>query len=230
MMENFAFWIAIAIAAFVLHRVLSRRFVGPQATVRGLLRRYHVFEKSGLPEVECLFRLLSTRRGWKRMPERFLMELVARLDSKENVMRFISLAEGYGFDRRNLPEIARKEDMEAAMGETASVLGKLGYQLQNESRFKEAEFVQKLALRLQPNQYFTTLPLAVTYYRTRRYSEAAPLFKRGLAHFEKREQAASPAEPSFPVPDWLAGESKMKALRASCQKMYEACLKKRKKG
>ena len=228
-MENFAFWIALAIGAFLLHRVLSRRFVGPQATVRGLLRRYHVFEKAGLPEVECLFRLFSTRRGWKRMPERFLMELVARLDSRENVMRFISLAEGYGFDRKSLPEIARKEDMEAAMSETASVLGKLGRQLQEEGRYKEAEFVQKLALRLQPNQYFTTLPLAVTYYRMQRYSEAAPLFRRGLAHFEKWDQEAAPAGLAFPVPDWLAGESKLKALRASCQNMYEACLKKRKK-
>lgn len=228
-METFAFLIIALFGAVVFYRWLSGRFATPKAIVRSLLRRYHMLEKTGLPEVECLFRLVSTRRGWKKLPERFLMELVARLDSKEDVMRFVSLAEGYRLDRTHLPGLAGKEPVDDAMTKVAGLLGRQGNQLQAEGRLKQAEFVQRLALRLQPNKYFTTLPLAATYYEMERYSEALPLFEQGLAQLRRLEGGFA-AEKSVPAEaDWLGPDSKISEMKESCQKMYQVCVKRKRK-
>lgn len=229
-MDNFFLWILVSLAIITIYRKLSRRVLTPKARVTALLRRYHVFEKAGLPEQEAILRVLVTRSGWKNLPPPFLTEVVSRLGSKEDVFRFVSLAEGYGYNQKHLPDIAKKEDMEEAMAEIACLLGKLGNRLQDEGRFKEAEFVQKLALRLQPNQYFTNLPLAVTYYRMEQYAEAARLFKRGLAQFEKFEKEARPAEQITEAAGWLGADGNLGELKVSYRNMYEACLKAKRAG
>jgi len=192
--------------------------------VAALLRHYQTFAKTGLPEGECLFRIMAMRSGWKSLPHDYLRELVVRLGSKEDVIRFISLAEDYGYVKQRFPGIAQKGDLDRGMAEVACLLARLGYQLQQEGRLKEAEFVQKLALPLGPDRYFTNLPLAATYYETGRYGEARPLFERGLAHLEKFLRQGNASEPFSPAaclgPDADAGK-----LRASYLGKYDECLK-----
>ena len=115
-MENLMFWIVVVLATFTVYRLLSRRVVTPKARVTAMLTRYRALEKTGLSEQECLLQLVATRRNWKGLPHRFLGELVSRLCSKEDVMRFISVSEGYGYHREHYPEIATRIDLEVVMG------------------------------------------------------------------------------------------------------------------
>jgi hypothetical protein len=149
--------------------------------VRALLRRHHAFQRRGLSERDSLYRLLTSRGGWRNLPAELVADLVVRLESKEDVFRFVSLAEEHRFHVVQLPGITRSRDREAAMREIALWLAEFGTRLQTEARYKEAEFVQKLAVRLQPEEDFTLLPLAATYYKMERYADAAALFRQGLA-------------------------------------------------
>ncbi|MGH7928493.1 MAG: hypothetical protein ACREQV_11935, partial [Candidatus Binatia bacterium] len=174
-MESVVFWFIVLFAGITIYRLLSHRMANPKARVTLMLKRYRSFAGTGLSEAESLFRLMATRSGWKNLPHGFLREVIARLRSKEDVIRFISLAEDCGHVKERFPSIARKGDPDEAMAEVACLLARFGYQLQQEGCLKEAEFVQKLALPLCPECYFATLPLAATYYETGRYSEARPL-------------------------------------------------------
>jgi len=195
-MESGLFLLGLLIVLFTLYRLVSRKLGTPQATVRMLLRRYHAFERLGLREQDCLYRILTNRSGWRNLPPAFIAGLVACLNTKENVFRFITLAEEHRFNRKQLQAIASNPDREQAMREVALWLGEFGDRLQAENRLKEAEFVQMLALGLQPDQYFTQLPLAATYYKMERYADAAPLFKQGLARLEDSSDGASPLKES----------------------------------
>jgi hypothetical protein len=188
-----------------------------------MLRQYRSFATTGLAEAESLFRLVATRKGRRELPHRFLRELVSRLGNKEDVIRFISLAEDCGHVNERFPSIAREGDLNHAMAEVACLLARFGYQLQQEGRLKEAEFVQKLALPLGPDCYFTSLPLAATYYETGRYREARLLFERGLAQLDKiNERHAAGA---FSPGRCLAPEAELGNLRGAYRGKYEACLK-----
>ena len=101
-MENFMLWVVVLLAAITVYRLLSRRAVSPKARVAAMLRRYRALERTGLSEQECLLQLLATRRDWKGLPHRFLAELVSRFRSKEDVMRFVSVSEDYGYQTRSL--------------------------------------------------------------------------------------------------------------------------------
>lgn len=221
-MENLFFWVLLLFAAITLYRLLSRRLVTPKARVAAMLRQYRALERMGLSEQECLLRLLLSRRSWKRLPQRFLAEIVSRLRSKEDVMRFVSVSEDYRYHLEHFPDIAKEIDLEAAMAEIACLFARFGVRLQAEGSLKEAEFVQKLALRLQANQYFTNLPLAATYHEAGRYSDALPLFERGLAqlkNFETNEQSvSSPAA-------CLGHDAEIRKLGNHYREMYRACLK-----
>jgi hypothetical protein len=224
-MENVMFWIVVVLATFTMYRLLSRRAVSPKARVTAMLRRYRVLERTGLSEQECLLQLLATRRDWQRLPHRFLAEVVSRLGSKEDVMRFVSVSEDYGYHRDHYPEIAKRADLEAAMAEVACLFARFGFQLQTEGRYKEAEFVQKLALRLQPNQYFTNLPLAATYHETGRHEDALPLFRQGLARFQDVENNTNAVAPALSPAKCLGPDLEIRNLRNRYRKMYEACVK-----
>jgi tetratricopeptide (TPR) repeat protein len=224
-MENLMLWIVALLAAITVYRLLSRRVVTPKARVAAMLRRYRSLERTGLSEQECLLQLLATRRDWKRLPHRFLAELVSRFRSKEDVMRFVSVSEDYGYHRDHYPEIATRIDLEAAMAEIACLFARFGFQLQTEERYREAEFVQKLALRLQPNQYFTNLPLAATYHETGRHNDALPLFQQGLARFRDFEENIKAVEPVLSPAKCLGPDVEVRKLRDRYRKMYEACLK-----
>jgi len=211
-------WLLLVFLAvmFAAYRLATRRLAGPQTIVHDLLRHYHAFEGAGHSEQERLLRVLMQRRGWNKMPHPFLVEVVKRLRTKEDVFRFVSVVEGYQFDRKQLPAIARKPDPEAALREVAEWLTDFGGRMQRENRFKEAEFVQKLALALQPDRYTTRLPLAVTYYRMGRYAEAIPLFEQGLSQLKtSADRGASLTGP---------GEN-AKELTANYEEMYETSLK-----
>jgi tetratricopeptide (TPR) repeat protein len=224
-MENFMVWIVALFAAITVYRLLSRRALSPKARVAAMLRRYRALERTGLSEQECLLQLLATRRDWKGLPHRFLAELVSRFRSKEDLMRFVSVSEDYGYYRDQYPKIATRIDLEAAMAEVACLFARFGFRLQTEERYKEAEFVQKLALRLQPNQYFTNLPLAATYHETGRHDDALPLFEQGLARFQDFEKNINTVEPALSPEKCLGPEVEMRKLRNRYRKMYEACLK-----
>ena len=224
-MESILVWFVVLFAAMTIYRLLSRRAATPKAKVTAMLRRYGAFAKSGLTEAECLFRLMATRSGWKDLPYGFLRELVARLVTKEDVMRFISLAEDCGHVKQRFPGIARNVDLNQAMAEVAFLLAHFGYQLQKEGRLKEAEFVQKLALPLGPDRYFTNLPLAATYHDTGRYADARPLFERGLTQLEKLADGPGGDARPFAPTTCLGADADAIKLRASYQGKYEACLR-----
>ena len=224
-MENLMFWLVVVLATIAVYRLLSRRVMTPKARVTGMLRRYRALERTGLSEQECLLQLLAIRRDWKRLPHRFLAELISRLRSQEDVMRFVSVSEDYGYHRDHYPEIATRIDLEMAMAEVACLFARFGFQLQTEGRYREAEFVQKLALRLQPNQYFTTLPLAATYHETGRHDDALPLFRQGLDRFQDFENNANAVAPALSPAKCLAPDVEIGNLRNRYRKMYEACVK-----
>jgi tetratricopeptide (TPR) repeat protein len=224
-MENFMVWIVALFAAITVYRLLSRRALSPKARVAAMLRRYRALERTGLSEQECLLQLLATRRDWKGLPHRFLAELVSRFRSKEDLMRFVSVSEDYGYYRDQYPKIATRIDLEAAMAEVACLFARFGFRLQTEERYREAEFVQKLALRLQPNQYFTNLPLAATYHETGRHDDALPLFEQGLARFQDFEKNINTVEPALSPEKCLGPDVEIRRLRNRYRKMYEACLK-----
>jgi tetratricopeptide (TPR) repeat protein len=219
------FWVLVFFAAFTLYRLISRRATTPKARVTAMLRQYHAFEKTGLSEQECLLRLLAARRGWKNLPHRFLGEIVSRLRSKEDVMRFVSVSEDYRYNQERYPGLAAHTDLDEAMAEIACLWAKFGYGLQANGRLKEAEFVQKLALGLQPDRYFTNLPLAATYCETGRYTDALPLFEQGLAQLEKFNKSPDPEKQQWSLAKCLDPDADGKKLRNGYKKMYETCLK-----
>jgi tetratricopeptide (TPR) repeat protein len=224
-MDSLTFWIVVFFAGITLYRMLSQRVVTPKTRVTAMLRQYRALEKSGLSEPECLLQLLATRKDWKRLPHRFLAEVISRFRSKEDVMRFVSVSEDYGYHRDHYPEIGKKIDLEAAMAEVACLFARFGFRLQEEGRYKEAEFVQKLALQLQPDQYFTNLPLAATYHETGRHGEALPLFEQGLARYQDLEKNTKPADSTLSPTNCLGSDVEIGKLRNRYRKMYEACRK-----
>ena len=224
-MDSMVFWVLVFFGAFTLYRLISRRATTPKGRVTAMLRQYHGFEKTGLSEQECLLRLLVTRRGWKNLPHRFLSAVVSRLRSKEDVMRFISVSEDYSYNLAYYPALADRTDLEEALAEIACLWAKFGYELQANGRLKEAEFVQKLALRLQPDRYFTNLPLAATYYETGRYTDALPLFEQGLAELENVNKGDDPGKQQWSPAKCLDPDVDARKLRNGYKKMYETCLK-----
>jgi tetratricopeptide (TPR) repeat protein len=224
-MNNWFFVIVVFAAAVGIYRLVSRARMTPKARVSALLRRYRVLERAGLSEQACLLQLLATRKDWKRLPHPFLAEIVSRFAGKEDVMRFVSVSEDYHYHRDHYPSLAAKSDLEAAMGGITCLFSRFGFQLQEQGRYKEAEFVQQLALRLQPDQYFTNLPLAANYHETGRHADALPLFERGLAQVQDFEKNAEPAALEFSPAKCLGTDTKIRTLRNRYKKMYEACLK-----
>ena len=217
-MEIALFLIALAIVALAVYKLMLRRLGTPQATVRALLRNYHSLARSGLDEQEILLQILVGRSGWKDLPPALLGEIVARLKSKENLFRFLSLAEGYRFDKQELPPIAAKNHVQESIREIAIWLVDFGARMQRQNRLKEAEFVQKLALDFEPNQHFTKLPLAMTYYKMEKYTDAIPLFEAGLADLDKHA-----AEPT--IMTILGAGGGPSETRAIYEDAYRACLK-----
>ena len=224
-MESVVFWFIVLLGGITIYRLLARRMATPKARVTLMLRRYRNFARTGLSEAESLFRVVVTRSGWKDLPHGFLRELIARLKSKEDVIRFISLAEDCGHVTQRFPGIAQKGNIDEAIAEVACLLARFGYELQQEGRWKEAEFVQRLALPLCPECYFTTLPLAATYYETGRYGEARPLFERGLEHLEKLTGADGATAQSFSPARCLAPHVELAGLRGAYRGKYDACLR-----
>jgi hypothetical protein len=223
-MDNLVFWMLSLFAAVTFYRLWIRRAASPKARVTAMLRRYRALEKSGLGEQEALLQLLANRAEWKKLPTGFLAELVSRFQTKEDLMRFISVSEDSDYPRTHYREFAAL-GLAAAMAETACLFSSFGFRLQTTGRYKEAEFVQKLALRLQPDQYFTTLPLAATYHETGRHAEAVPLFEHGLAKVRDGTSDRDHGALSFPPSKCLASDADLRVLRGRYKKMYEASLK-----
>jgi tetratricopeptide (TPR) repeat protein len=224
-MDNPMFWLISLIAGIIIYRLLARRPATPKARVTAMLRRYRALERTGLSERDCLLQLLATRKGWEKLSHRFLVAIVSRLGSKEDVMRFISLSEDHGYHRDCYPELATKVDLDTAIAGIACLFSRFGFRLQTEGRYKEAEFVQKLALRLQPDEYFTILPLAATYHETGRHADALPLFEQGLARAKEFDQKPDPVKTEFTPAKCLTAEAELTKLRNRYNKMYQACLK-----
>jgi tetratricopeptide (TPR) repeat protein len=111
------------------------------------------------------------------------------------------------------------------MSEIACLFARFGFRLQKDSRYKEAEFVQKLALRLQPQEYFTKLPLAETYHASGRHLDALPLFEQGLANFEEFEKNHRSGDGKFFPAKCLGVELEIGEFRSRYRNLYEACRK-----
>jgi hypothetical protein len=80
-------------------------------------------------------------------------------------------------------------------------------------------------LQLQPDQYFTNLPLAATYHETGRHGEALPLFEQGLARYQDLEKNTKPADSTLSPTNCLGSDVEIGKLRNRYRKMYEACRK-----
>jgi hypothetical protein len=223
-MESVLVWFVVLFAGLTIYRFLSRRAATPEVRVAAMLRRYSLFARMGFSEPDILFRILVSRNQWKNLPHEFLRELVRRLKTKEDVLRFISLAEDCGHVKQRFPAIARNPDLEHAMAEVACLLARFGCELQNQGRLKEAEFVQRLALPLGPDRYFTTLPLAATYYDTGRYRDARPLFERGLAQLEQLVHDRA-VDGRFAPTACLGMDSDVVRVRAAYLGKYQECLR-----
>ena len=224
-MDNPMFWLISLIAGIIIYRVLARRQLTPKARVTAMLRRYRALERTGLSERDCLLQLLATRNGWEKLPHRFLVAMVSRLGSKEDVMRFISLSEDYGYHRDRYSELATRVDLDTAIAEIACLFSRFGFRLHAQARYKEAEFVQKLTLRLHPDAYFTTLPLAATYHETGRYADALPLFRQGFSHLQRFNTDIASGKGRFSPAECLAPSEETEKLWQGYREMYEACLK-----
>ena len=208
----------------MLYRYLRRRNATPQQRVAAMLRQYDGFAREGLSEREALLRILLSRSGWQKLPPDFLSDLVNRLGSKEAALRFVSLAEDCGYTKHQLPSIVNHSPAGDRMERLACVLSRFGYQLQSDQQFKEAEFVQKLALALGPDCYFTSLPLAITYHQTGRCAEARPLFERGVAQLHAAGENPS-ASGRFTLADCFGDGVEATRLRALWLEMYDQCVK-----
>ena len=224
-MDPLTFWIVLFFAVIAFYRIWSRNVGTPKGRVTAMIRRYRALERTGLTEQECLLKLLETRRGWKTLPPRFLLEVVCRLSSKEDLFRFVSVSEEYRYLREHYPNIAKKIDLEEAMVEVACLFAEFGYRLQGEGRLKEAEFLQKLALRLQPHQYFTNLPLAATYHELGRDADALPFFEKGMAQFEKCAEDTVPRDSIVPPAKCLGADVELGKLQKRYRKMFAQCRK-----
>ena len=212
------------IAALVLYRYLRQRNATPRQRVAAMLRQYEAFARDGLSEREALLRILLSRTDWQKLPVDFLADLVGRLASKEAALRFVSLAEDCGYTKDQIPAIVSHSSAGDRMERVACLLSRFGYQLQSDRRFKEAEFVQKLALALGPDCYFTNLPLAITYHRTGRCTEARPLFERGLTQLHTAGETVS-ASGRFSLADCFGDGVDATGLRALWLEMYYQCVK-----
>jgi hypothetical protein len=224
-MDNPMFWLISLFAGIIIYRLLKRRHATPKARVTAMLRRYRALERTGLPERDCLLQLLATRKGWEKLPHRFLVAIVSQLSSKEDVMRFVSLSEDHGYHRDRYPELATRVDLDTAIAEIACLFSRFGFRLHAQGRYKEAEFVQKLALRLHPDAYFTTLPLAATYHEIGRYADALPLFKQGFSQLRRFNADTGSVKPRFSPANCLAPDGEPEKLWKKYREMYEACLK-----
>jgi hypothetical protein len=224
-MENPMFWLISLIAGITIYRLLPPRQLTPKARVAGMLRRYRALEKTGLSERDSLLQLLLTRKDWEKLPHRFLAAIVCRLSCKEDVMRFISLSEDYAYHRDPYPTLAKRIDLDTAMAEIACLFSRFGFRLHAQARYKEAEFVQKLTLRLQPDAYFATLPLAATYHETGRYPDALPLFKQGFSQLQVFQANVGSDKRQLSPANCLAPDEEPEKLWQKYREMYEACLK-----
>lgn len=222
-MDPLTFSIVFFFAALTFYRLWARHVGTPKGRVTAMLKRYRALERTGLTEQECLLKLLETRRGWKNLPSRFLLEIVSRLRSKEDLFRFLSVSEEYRYLREHYPDLAKKIDLEAAMVEVACLFAEFGYRLQGQGRLKEAEFVQKLALKLQPHQYFTNLPLAATYHELGRDADALPLFEKGMAHFEKCAEGTARTDDLVSPAKCLGADVEISKLQKRYRKLFAQC-------
>ncbi len=218
-------WIGIFILLVVIFVWFLRTFGSPKATANTLLKEYDAFERSGVSEQDRLFKLLATRGSWKDLPSPFLHELASRLGNKENVIQFVVLSERHQFDQLHYPRLAADDDPKNSMLGLAALLSSLGNTLQNQGKLGDAEFVQLLALRIQPSQHFTMLPLAVTYYRMGRYSDAVPLFEHGLSLLEEFEKKTEWMEQLSMPADLFGSKADIEELGVAYRNMYDVCVK-----
>jgi len=147
-MNGYLFLIGAIVLIAGLFIWFLRKFSSPEMTAQTLLKKYDVFERYGIPESERLFQLLATRGGWKTLPNAFLQDLTSRLDTKEDVIKFVVVSERYRIDRTHFPSLAAKGEPELAMQNVAVLLASLGNKLERQGQLGEARLVQLLALRI----------------------------------------------------------------------------------
>lgn len=130
-----------------------------------------------MPENERLFKMFHTRPGWRSLPTEFLRELVERLGTKEDVIKFVIFAERYGLLTSNFKAIAdwAEADPKFAVDQAAVTLTSLGNHLGGQGNFGEAEPVFKSALRINPEWPGALYGLALVYYNAGRYGDAIPV-------------------------------------------------------
>lgn len=209
-------------AALGFYRYFRQRNATPQQRVASLLRDFNAAAKGASSEHEAMLSILLHRRGWKELPMEFLGEMIRRLKHKEAFLQFVTLAEDRGYLKEQLPAIAMGRAASERIDRVACLLARFGYELQSQDRFKEAEFVQKLALALGPDCPFTNLPLAATYFAIGRFSEARPLFDLGLNALTKRSAVNAQAE-GLDLGACLGGDIDSVRLEQRYREMAEQC-------
>ncbi len=227
--------ILLCILGYLVFLLSSYLMYGTVNTMEQTRRMYDLemgrLEQSGISESERAFVMLARRPGWQTLPKEFLREITTRLSSKEDVVRFIVISEAHRLERTHFPRIAADSSPEHAAFSVAMLLGSLGNKLLGEGQLGDAENAQSLALRLQPDNPGTMLPLAATYYTTGRYAEAIPLFERGLPLFSSEQEKSDKLFdffehfPAIPREELFGSPSDMVQLEQVYREMYEDCLR-----
>ena len=218
----------------ILIWLFLHKFGGRGATRDSMHSKYEMLLEEGLPERECLFRLLSTRTGWKKLPQGFLQELSGRLGDWERIADFIHLSERAGLERDQYSRIAQNDpdmqDPNIAMPAVALALTR-DYRLSRNSSTsqRETETALRLALLIAPDDGCVALRLAVYHYLMEHYTEAIPLFERGLelvaheiANFQRLEAVLSSHEIGLSA-EVFGTDDEMQAFIRDCESLYELC-------
>lgn len=236
-MEIYQIIIGVTALLAILILWFLRKFASADATRNAIRSKYKRLREEGLPESECLFRLLSTRRGWKRLPQAFLQELSRRLRNWERIADFIALSERELLDRGQFRRIAQNDpdmqDPDVAMRAVALALTR--YYPPSSSPRKnpcETETALRLGTLIAPDDGIAALKLAVHHYSLERYREALPLFERGLklvdddmTKFKRLEAALSSHEIALP-PEVFGTDDEIEDSITISKALYEDCKQK----
>lgn len=164
------------------------------------------------------FELFKGRPGWLAMPDAFLWELVACLQTVETITDFIEVAERKGLVRKRMRKIAKHPDPRIAMKEVAAEFLRLGIK----DRY-EGQIALPLARLLDPKNPEIVLAVAKNYFASDRYEDALPLLEEGMSLCQRILDAAEGAPPADGKVKRQIGD--LQKMQRKSAEMYEVCLK-----
>src|SRR5262245_40578185 len=169
-MENFMFWVLALLAAITAYRLLSRRAVSPKARVAAMLRRYRALEGTGLSEQECLLCSCWRHAGIGSGSRMVFSSSSSRDFSPRKMSCVSSRFGGLRLSSRSLSRDRHEGRPGFGHGGSCMFVRSIRLSAANRRTFERSRVCAKTGdPPIQPNQYFTNLPLAATYHETGRH-------------------------------------------------------------